>query len=74
MQSKIEMIAKQAGVSAEDRLNLETLLTALPRRERRRVRLFWRGSKLNPMTPPSSKQRGSSWPSPLKHGAGRGVA
>lgn len=45
IQSKIEEMAETAGVSVEDRLNLETLLEALPRRERRRVRLFLEGVK-----------------------------
>ena len=45
IQSKIETIAEEAGVSAEDRLSLEAMLTALPRPERRRVRLFLQGIK-----------------------------
>lgn len=45
IQSKIEELAATAGVSAEDRLSLETLLVALPRRERRRVRLFLEGTR-----------------------------
>lgn len=43
IQSKIEEMATIAGVPAEDRLNLETLFLALPRKERRRVRLFLEG-------------------------------
>lgn len=45
IQSKIEEMAATAGVSAEDRLSLETLFVALPRRDRRRVRLFLEGVK-----------------------------
>jgi hypothetical protein len=45
IQAQIEAIAEQAGVSAENRQNLETMLRALPQRERRRVRLFLQGVK-----------------------------
>lgn len=43
IQSKIEQIAEEAGVPAEDRLSLESMLKAIPRPERRRVRLFLQG-------------------------------
>ena len=45
IQSKIDKIAEQAGVPAEDRLSLDAMLQALPGRERRRVRLFLQGIK-----------------------------
>jgi hypothetical protein len=45
IQWKIETIAEEAGVSPEDRLSLESMLKALPRPERRRVRLFLQGVK-----------------------------
>ena len=45
IQSKIEAIAEGAGVAPEDRLTLEATLRALPRPERRRVRLYLQGIK-----------------------------
>ena len=45
IQSQIEKMAERAGVPAEDRLSLETMLKALPRPERRRVKLFLEGVK-----------------------------
>jgi hypothetical protein len=44
-QAKIEEVAERAGVSAYDRLSLETMLAALPWPERRRIGLFLKGAK-----------------------------
>ena len=45
-QSKIEEIAREAGVSAHDCASLETMLAALPWEGRRRLRLFLQGVKM----------------------------
>jgi hypothetical protein len=45
IQAQIEKIAEQAGVSPEDRQNLEAMLRALHGVGRRRVRLFLQGVK-----------------------------
>jgi len=51
IQSKIETIAEEAGVSAEDRRSLEAMLKALPLPARRRVRLFLQGIKAQTDSP-----------------------
>lgn len=45
IQSQVEKIAEQAGVSPENRQNLEAMLRALHGVGRRRVRLFLQGVK-----------------------------
>jgi hypothetical protein len=45
IQAQIEKIAKQAGVSPEDRQNLEAMLRALHGVGRRRVKFFLQGVK-----------------------------
>ncbi len=45
IQSKIEEIAEQAGVSFQNGVSLEDMLAALPQPERRRVQLFLQGVK-----------------------------
>lgn len=51
IQSKIERIAEEAGVPAEDRRTLEAMLQALPQPARRRLRLFLQGVKAQAGSP-----------------------
>lgn len=44
--AKVDEIAERAGVSARDRLSLETTLAALPWRERRRLGLILEGVRV----------------------------